>query len=37
MSDTVITMMDGSTWKPSSSEDVIQCANCDNVEIQRGS
>ena len=31
MSDTVITMMDGSTWRPSSSEDVIQCANCDNV------
>jgi len=31
MSDTVITMMDGSTWKPSSSEDVIQCANCDNI------
>ena len=31
MSDTIITMPDGSKWSPSTSTDVIQCANCDNV------
>ena len=31
MSDTVITMNDGSKWSPATSTQVIQCANCDNV------
>lgn len=31
MSDTVITMPDGTRWSPSSSIELIQCANCDNV------
>ena len=30
MSDTVINMPDGTTWSPSSSDDVVQCANCQN-------
>ena len=30
MSDTVINMPDGTTWSPSSSEDVVQCLNCGN-------
>jgi len=30
MTDTVITMVDGSKWKPSTSRDVVQCATCDN-------
>ena len=31
MSDTVITMPDGSTWKPSSSTDTVHCVNCGNA------
>tara|TARA_B100001094_G_scaffold77398_1_gene73739 strand:+ start:4269 stop:4496 length:228 start_codon:yes stop_codon:yes gene_type:complete len=30
MSDTVINMPDGSKWSPSSSTDVVKCANCGN-------
>ena len=30
MSDTVINMPDGSRWSPSSSTDVVKCANCEN-------
>jgi len=30
MSDTIITMDDGSTWKPATSVDVVSCANCEN-------
>ena len=32
MSDTtVLTMPDGSTWKPSTSRDEVYCVNCSNV------
>lgn len=31
MSDTVIQMPNGDRYSPSSSTDVIQCANCSNV------
>ena len=32
MSDgTVITMSDGSNWRPATSVDRIQCASCDNL------
>ena len=31
MNDTIITMWDGSTWKPSNSQDFVHCANCDNA------
>lgn len=32
MSDsTVLTMPDGSTWKPSTSRDEVHCVNCSNV------
>jgi len=31
MSDTVITMPDGSKWSPSTSVDVIQCSECGDV------
>ena len=31
MSDTVITMPDGSKWSPSTSVDVIQCSVCGDV------
>ena len=32
MSDeTIITMNDGSRWKPSTSSDTIKCATCDNL------
>lgn len=31
MSDTVVIMDDGSQWSPSSSTELIQCANCDNL------
>ena len=30
MSDTIITMSDGSTWKPATSVDVVSCASCEN-------
>ena len=28
---TVITMPNGSTWRPSSSTDMVHCASCDNA------
>ena len=31
MSDTILTMSNGSKWRPSSSVDTIQCHNCDNL------
>jgi len=31
MTDTIITMPDGSRWKPSSSSDTVHCVNCENV------
>jgi len=31
MSDTIITMADGSKWKPSTSSDTVHCVNCDNA------
>jgi predicted RNA-binding Zn-ribbon protein involved in translation (DUF1610 family) len=31
MSDTIITMADGSRWKPSTSSDTVHCVNCDNA------
>ena len=31
MTDTIITMPDGSKWKPSTSQDLIHCASCDNA------
>ena len=30
MSDTIITLPDGSTWRPSSSKDTVSCVNCEN-------
>ena len=30
MTDTVITLEDGSKWHPSSSKDTVSCANCEN-------
>ena len=27
----ILIMPDGSRWKPSTSTDVVECANCDNV------
>ena len=30
MSETVVPLPDGSTWRPSSSRDVVQCATCSN-------
>jgi hypothetical protein len=36
MSDTIITMADGSRWKPSTSSDTVHCVNCDNaVQLTR--
>jgi predicted RNA-binding Zn-ribbon protein involved in translation (DUF1610 family) len=29
MSDTIITMADGSRWKPSTSSDTVHCVNCE--------
>ena len=29
--DTIFTMDDGSKWKPSTSRDLIHCANCGNA------
>ena len=32
MSDeTIITTIDGSKWRPATSEDKLQCHNCDNL------
>ena len=31
MSDTILTMSNGSKWRPSSSVDTIQCHSCDNL------
>ena len=31
MSDTIITMRDGSKWKPSTSSDTVHCVNCENA------
>ena len=31
MSDTILTMSNGSKWRPSSSVDTIQCHNCGNL------
>ncbi len=31
MSDTIITMADGSKWKPSTSSATVHCVNCDNA------
>jgi hypothetical protein len=31
MSDTIITMADGSRWKPSTSSDMVHCINCNNA------
>ena len=28
---TIITMPDGSRWKPSSSSDTVHCVNCENA------
>ena len=30
MTDTVITMPNGSKWKPATSTDTVRCVNCDN-------
>ena len=29
--ETIITMSDGSTWKPSTSTDLIHCVTCNNA------
>ena len=31
MTDTILTMDDGSKWKPSSSTDTVHCVNCNNA------
>ena len=31
MSETIITMSNGSRWRPSPSQDLIHCASCDNA------
>jgi hypothetical protein len=31
MTDTIITMADGSTWAPATSKDIIHCASCENA------
>lgn len=31
MTDTVLTMPNGSTWKPASSTDTVHCVNCENA------
>ena len=31
MSDTVLTMANGSKWKPSTSSDTVHCVNCGNA------
>tara|TARA_R110000803_G_scaffold205664_3_gene272505 strand:+ start:1081 stop:1311 length:231 start_codon:yes stop_codon:yes gene_type:complete len=30
MTNTIITMDDGSTWKPAISKDTVSCSNCEN-------
>ena len=30
MSDTILNMPDGSKWSPSTSSDMVKCANCGN-------
>ena len=30
MTDTIITMNDGSKWRPSNSTDTVSCVNCEN-------
>ena len=31
MTETIITLSDGSRWKPSTSSDIVHCASCDNA------
>ena len=31
MTDTIITMSNGSTWRPSGSVDTVHCVNCENA------
>ena len=31
MTDQILTMRDGSRWKPSTSSDTVHCVNCDNA------
>ena len=31
MTDTIITMFNGSKWKPATSSDTVHCVNCDNA------
>jgi NAD-dependent SIR2 family protein deacetylase len=31
MTDTILTMIDGSKWKPSGSSDTVHCIHCDNA------
>ena len=31
MSDTIITMSNGSQWRPASSTDTVHCATCENA------
>ena len=31
MTDTIITMSNGSQWRPSSSADTVHCINCENL------
>ena len=31
MSDTILTMANGSKWKPSTISDTVHCVNCDNA------
>lgn len=31
MTDQILTMPNGSRWKPSSSSDTVKCVNCDNL------
>jgi len=31
MTDTIITMADGSKWRPAQSSDTIKCVSCDNL------
>ncbi len=31
MSNTIITLADGSKWKPSTSSDTVRCIHCDNA------
>ena len=31
MNDTIITMPNGSTWRPSGSVDTVHCVNCENA------